>query len=56
MTFTNKAAREMRERASKLTRVSQWNLDLGTFMEPAGCCGNLVNISAGPVVHYLWLG
>ena len=31
MTFTNKAAREMRDRASSLTGVPQWRLRLGTF-------------------------
>ena len=39
VTFTNKAAREMRERTAKLARLDPRSLDIGTFH---GICGRLL--------------
>ncbi|MEL7305916.1 MAG: UvrD-helicase domain-containing protein [Myxococcota bacterium] len=39
VTFTNKAAREMRERAARLAKISSRDLDIGTFH---GTCGRVL--------------
>jgi DNA helicase II / ATP-dependent DNA helicase PcrA len=46
VTFTNKAAREMRERSAKLANLDTRTLDIGTFH---GICGRLLRYYAGSV-------